>query len=213
MRYRDVFEYFDTPAPPVLYFFVDRIAAVLVWLNVNYLRVHPNYISLLSGIFALGAVMSFFEGKMIAGAVLYFLSFLMDCVDGPSARAMKKTTKLGVVLEVWFDSLRLVGSTMALYWTLDVNRPFELLVWAISFAAGVWLYPKLKESYGGILKKRKEGEKMGYRLFPIPAWMDAEVFAFFLSPILGIERFGFHFLVLWYFLSTLAMSAYTLMGF
>ncbi|ACJ75582.1 hypothetical protein THA_1129 [Thermosipho africanus TCF52B] len=212
MRYREIMKYFDTPAAPICYVFVDRVASLFVWLNVNFLKIHPNYISILSGIFTVFSVVNFSKGLFIKGALFYFFAFLFDAIDGPSARALNKTSMLGVILEVWTDSLRLVGSTAGISWylyksTLDERWLLILFIWLVSFSAGLWLYPKAKESFKDF-KKEKKVE--GYYISPVPTWMDYEMMAFFFLPLFGQVKLGMYILVIGYFISSLGMSGYLL---
>ncbi len=210
MRFKDTFKYFDSPASLVSYFFADRLAAPLVWMNVNFLRIHPNVISLFSGLFAVLTVWEFFGGNLTVGAVFYLLSFLFDSVDGPSARAMDKKTRLGVVLEVWFDSTRLIGSSFALAWNLyessgNFTWMVMFLVWGISFGAGIWTYEKAKETFKEEMFRKPEGT---YSFTPFVTWMDLEMLEFFFAPLFGFVKSGYVVLSFGYFLTTVGMSLY-----
>ncbi len=210
MKFKEIFRYFDSPASLVSYFFVDRLAAPIVWMNVNFLKIHPNVISLFSGLFASLTAWEFFRGRLAMGAVFYLLSFLFDSVDGPSARAMDKKTRLGVVLEVWFDSTRLVGSSFALAWNLYESTGSSswilmFLLWGVSFGAGIWTYEKAKESFKEEIFKKSEGE---YSFTPFVTWMDLEMLEFFFAPLFGFAKVGYVLLSFGYFLTTLGMSLY-----
>lgn len=214
MKYKEIMNYFDSPAAPVCYVFVDRVASFFVWINVNLFRIHPNFISLFSGIFAILTIFNFGTGNFIKGAIFYFLSFLLDAIDGPSARAMNKTSMLGVILEVWTDSIRLVGSTLSIIWyiyqnTLDEKWLILSFIWLVSFSAGLWLYPKTKESF----KNFQENKNVkGYYISPVPTWMDYEMIAFFFLPLFGKVKIGLFILTIGYLISSLGMSVYLLLN-
>ncbi|WP_143611014.1 CDP-alcohol phosphatidyltransferase family protein [Thermosipho melanesiensis] len=214
MGIKEIMKYFDSPAAPICYIFVDRIAAFFVWINVNFFKIHPNFISIFSGIFSFYAVYYFYLGRFFWGAFFYLLAFLFDAIDGPSARALNKTSQLGIILEIWIDSLRLVGSTFAMGWYLynsthNVKYVFLIIVWMISFASGLWLYPKTKETFKEFIGKVKR-EK--YIISPVPTWMDYEMFAFFFMPLFSAINIGFIVLVVGYFISSLGMSLNLLWG-
>src|SRR5689334_19578887 len=68
---------------------VDPLASRLVWLTSPWPWVTPNRLTL--GAFALGggAAACFLKqsyGWVLAGAVLFHLSFVLDCMDGKTAR-------------------------------------------------------------------------------------------------------------------------------
>ena len=212
MRLKEVYNYFDSPAAPFSYFLVDRIAAPFVWLNVNYLKIPANFISLISGIFVILTLFAFFNEKFILGGFYYFIAFLLDSIDGPTARATKTTSTLGVVLEAWTDSLRLVGCTFAIGFylfqkTSDFRWVYLSVVWMVTFASGIWHYTKAKETFkefNPLTSKKIEG----YKLAPFFTWIDLEMIAFFLAPIFGFLKKGFLILVYGYVLTTVVMSIY-----
>ncbi len=211
MKFKETFRYFESPASMVSYFFVDRIAAPLVWMNVNFLKIHPNVLSMLSGFFAILTVLEFFKGNFITGAFLYFLSFLLDSADGPSARAMNKKTRLGVALEVWFDSARLIGSSFSMAWKLYEGTENFLwmilfLLWGVSFGAGIWIYQKAKESFKENIFEKPKKE---YSFAPLITWMDLEMLEFFFAPIFGFVKIGYIVLSIGYLITTAGMTVYT----
>ena len=212
MKLQEVYNYFDSPAAPFSYFLVDRIAAPFVWLNVNYLKIPANFITSISGIFVVLTLIEFFNRKFVLGGLYYFVAFLLDSIDGPTARATKTTSALGVVLEAWTDSLRLVGCTFTIGFylfqkTSDFRWVYLSVAWMISFAAGIWIYTKAKETFkefNPLTSKKIEG----YKLAPFFTWIDLEMVAFFLAPIFGFLKKGFLILVYGYILTTVVMSIY-----
>jgi archaetidylinositol phosphate synthase len=59
----------------------------------------PNQISLLSVIFGLACAVSFFGNQFLLGAILLFISGVLDLVDGSVARKMHSQTKFGAVVD------------------------------------------------------------------------------------------------------------------
>uniref|UniRef100_UPI003F493250 CDP-alcohol phosphatidyltransferase family protein n=1 Tax=Nonomuraea bangladeshensis TaxID=404385 RepID=UPI003F493250 len=53
---------------------------------------------------------------LVAGAVLYHLSFVLDCMDGKIARLKGTGTVLGGWLDYVFDLIRVLTCTLALAW-------------------------------------------------------------------------------------------------
>lgn len=84
-------------------------AAVLVYLLRN-TRITPNQVTFLSLVVcaAAGAMMVFLPGHMwlVAAALVYEFSFVLDCVDGQLARARKLASPLGHLLDFLFDEIK-----------------------------------------------------------------------------------------------------------
>jgi len=121
MQYREVINSLSRPLPMWEYFSLRYIYGFLVYININWLHLHPNVISILSFISTLGSIYYFSHSNFILGAILFELAFILDCTDGPTARLTKQTSKLGVALEVWTDSTRLVGDIWALVYGIGIT--------------------------------------------------------------------------------------------
>ena len=67
------------------------------------LHVHPNIITVLSFIFTVFSGYFFFCNRLILGAVLYFISYILDCADGSVARLTGTTSKFGERLDYYTD--------------------------------------------------------------------------------------------------------------
>lgn len=96
---------------------VDPLALRLVRLVYPYRWITPNLLSLFAFVLGLGAAYSFAMGDrwwLVAGAVLFHLSFVVDCMDGKIARLNGTGTIFGVWFDFIFDRLRVVLCTIAL---------------------------------------------------------------------------------------------------
>jgi phosphatidylglycerophosphate synthase len=98
---------------------VDPLAVhVLRWV-VGVRWITPNRITVSAFVFALGGAGCFLvaeTGWLILGAVLIYLGFLLDCVDGKLARWQGSGTLFGAWLDYIFDRLRVLVCTLALMW-------------------------------------------------------------------------------------------------
>jgi len=97
---------------------VDPLASRLVWLVSPWRWVTPNRLTTLA--FLIGAVsgLCFWQGSygwLLAGAVLYHLSFVLDCMDGKIARLNRNGSVFGAWLDYVFDRLRVVICTVGLF--------------------------------------------------------------------------------------------------
>ena len=95
---------------------VDPLAGRLVKVVANRTSLTPNQLS--AGALALGlaAAGCFWAAGpwLIAGAVLYHLSFVLDCVDGKIARLKGLGTIFGGWLDYVFDRIRVLACALAL---------------------------------------------------------------------------------------------------
>ncbi|EGL82027.1 CDP-alcohol phosphatidyltransferase [Caldalkalibacillus thermarum TA2.A1] len=96
---------------------VDPIASRIALLVANFTNITPNQLSITSFIIGLAAAFSFYIGSvtaLIAGALLYHLSFIIDCMDGKIARLKKNGSMFGMVLDISLDHIRVVLCALAL---------------------------------------------------------------------------------------------------
>ncbi|BCJ56428.1 hypothetical protein Asp14428_79030 [Actinoplanes sp. NBRC 14428] len=96
---------------------VDPLASRLVWLVAPIRWVTPNLLTM--GAFILGVVSAycFAQGDypwLVAGAVLFHFSFVLDCMDGKIARLKGTGSVFGSWLDYVFDRLRVVVCGVAL---------------------------------------------------------------------------------------------------
>jgi phosphatidylglycerophosphate synthase len=95
-------------------FGVLPLANRLVVLVCNFTELTPNQITAVSSFFRLLSAVCFLGGSrwgLVAGALSYYLAYVIDCVDGPVARLKGKTSTFGR----YFDHLSdLVGDFLIL---------------------------------------------------------------------------------------------------
>ncbi|MEU7839322.1 CDP-alcohol phosphatidyltransferase family protein [Nonomuraea sp. NPDC049129] len=100
-------------------FLVDPLAGPLVAVTANRTSITPNQITWGAFVLGLGSAGCFAMADwawLVAGAVLYHLSFVLDCVDGKIARLKGTGTVLGGWLDYVFDRIRVLTCTLALTW-------------------------------------------------------------------------------------------------
>ena len=96
---------------------VDPVATPLVRLTAMRTKITPNQITW--GAFVLGLVsaacFAFGDWRwLIAGALVYHLSFILDCMDGKVARLTGRSSVFGAWLDFVFDRIRVVACAVAL---------------------------------------------------------------------------------------------------
>lgn len=97
---------------------VDPLASRLVWLVAPHRAITPNRLTMAAFGIGLAAAACFAQqsyGWLIAGAVLFHLSFVIDCMDGKIARLNGTGSVFGAWLDYVFDRLRVLVCTIALF--------------------------------------------------------------------------------------------------
>lgn len=97
---------------------VDPVATPLVrWTALRAPGLMPNGITWLALLLGLGAAGCFAAGSpgwLLAGAALYHLSFVLDCMDGKLARLTGTGSVFGAWLDYVFDRVRVLACAVAL---------------------------------------------------------------------------------------------------
>lgn len=97
---------------------VDPLASRLVRLVAPWRWVTPNRLSLAAFVVGLGAAACFWQGDrtgLLAGALLFHLGFVLDCMDGKIARLNGTGSMFGTWLDYVFDRLRVVTCALAMF--------------------------------------------------------------------------------------------------
>lgn len=89
-------------------FMVDPLACRLVLFVANHTAITPNGLTRLSLLLGLASAVAFTEGMLVPGAVLFYLSFMVDCMDGKIARLKGTGTPFGLWLDYVGDRVRVV---------------------------------------------------------------------------------------------------------
>jgi phosphatidylglycerophosphate synthase len=101
---------------------IDPIAAPLVRLVARFPRITPNVLTALSVAVAVGAAAMFAVGQLIAGAVLFQVSFLIDCMDGKLAHTRGLKSRYGSFIDAVGDGLRFTACTGGLVYGLAAGE-------------------------------------------------------------------------------------------
>ncbi|MBT3155587.1 CDP-alcohol phosphatidyltransferase family protein [Streptomyces sp. CHD11] len=96
---------------------VDPVATPLVRWTAMWTRVTPNQITWAALVLGIGAAACFAQGDwqwLVAGAVIYHVSFILDCMDGKLARLKGNGSAFGAWLDYIFDRVRVLVCAIAL---------------------------------------------------------------------------------------------------
>lgn len=95
----------------------DPVASRLIVPVVNHTNITPNQITIVSFIVGMIAAYSFYVGSTVAlvtGALLYHVSFILDCMDGKIARLKGTDTVFGFMFDIMLDHIRVTVCALAL---------------------------------------------------------------------------------------------------
>ncbi|MFD0774795.1 CDP-alcohol phosphatidyltransferase family protein [Streptomonospora algeriensis] len=120
-------------------FLVDPLAARLVVWTANRTSITPNQITFGAGVLGAGSAVCFALGEwpwLVVGALLFHLSFVLDCMDGKIARLKGNGSVFGSWVDFVFDRIRFFGCMLALLigqWALTGEVLFLLLAPVVTF--------------------------------------------------------------------------------
>ncbi len=89
-------------------FLVDPVACRLTLLVANHTSITPNGLTRFSLILGMCSAICFASGRLVAGALLFYVSFMVDCMDGKIARLKGTGTAFGLWLDYVGDRIRVV---------------------------------------------------------------------------------------------------------
>ncbi|MDA8370876.1 MAG: CDP-alcohol phosphatidyltransferase family protein [Nocardiopsaceae bacterium] len=98
-------------------YLVDPLASRLVQVTANRTSLTPNQLTLAALVLGLGAAGCFAMAEwpwLLAGALLFHFSFVLDCMDGKIARLKGNGSIFGSWLDYVFDRLRVLVCAVAL---------------------------------------------------------------------------------------------------
>ncbi|MEU6996870.1 CDP-alcohol phosphatidyltransferase family protein [Nonomuraea sp. NPDC046570] len=95
-------------------YFVDPVACRVALAVANHTRITPNGLTVFSLVLGMLSAASLATGTLVAGAVLFYLSFMIDCVDGKIARLKGTGTPFGLWLDYVGDRIRVVCCAVGL---------------------------------------------------------------------------------------------------
>ncbi|MBV2362662.1 CDP-alcohol phosphatidyltransferase family protein [Streptomonospora nanhaiensis] len=112
--------------------FADPLAVRLVRVIANRTRITPNQLTVSALFLGLGAAAAFAVAWwpfLLLGALLYYLCFLVDCMDGKLARLTDRETLFGSWMDYLFDRLRVLVCAIALMGGQYVLTGQVVFVW------------------------------------------------------------------------------------
>ena len=169
---------------------VDPIAIRAVPRLASLRWVTPTRITLVAHLLGVISAVLFAGDWLVAGAVVFEVRFVLDCLDGKLARATGRSSALGQHLDVFGDQVLTVANVVALGWS---RSPWAVLLFAASYSLQFHLFDtreRLRAVEGGAkpserLMQRGWGAALARRrMFPMPTSVDAEHLLLFVAPLI-----------------------------
>lgn len=171
--------------------FVDPIAIPMTR-GLARMGMSADTVSWLSLLYAIPIGFAFGTGErwgLIVGAALWYLSFLLDCIDGKLARLTDRTSERGRLLDSFGDGARRASAvlgTVAYLW----NTEGETEAW-FTVIFGILAFYVIELSGGEMSGPSQEPRGKWartlarYRLLPTPGMTDVSAIAFVVGPLTG----------------------------
>jgi phosphatidylglycerophosphate synthase len=184
----------DPIAVPLTHFLYKR-----KWLTPDQVSILAAVLGLFVGpVFALGN-----RSALIAGALLFQLAFIVDCIDGKLARALGTTSPRGESLDRIGDATRRASASLglALYlWRSDDVSADSYLVAVIYVVAAYFFielsggsevrqeawFKKADTPAAEVEKSGLSGTLARHRLLPTPGMPDVQALVFVVGPLSGL---------------------------
>jgi phosphatidylglycerophosphate synthase len=139
---------------------VDPLASRLVRLVAPYRWISPNVLTSFATVLGLASAACFAfqdRGWLIAGALLFHFSFVVDCMDGKIARLNGNGSMFGAWFDFMFDRLRVIVCAAALFGGQYARTGNDLFLW---LAAGVVSADLFRYLNGSQMSKIKAAMRM-----------------------------------------------------
>jgi phosphatidylglycerophosphate synthase len=169
---------------------VDPVALPIVRLLTKKRWLTPDQVTMVSLALGLpvGIAYAFGRGGLIVGAVLFYLSFVFDCVDGKLARALHISSPRGQALDQLADGARRASACIGLgfyLWRSDA-RTSDLL-WVVAFGVLSFYFMEISgaekgEGVGGVAGKWSAALARR-RLLPTPGMPDVSALVYIFGPL------------------------------
>jgi len=122
---------------------VDPLAARLVRLVAPYRRITPNLLTGLAALLGVGSAACFLAQDrwwLVAGAAVFHLSFIVDCMDGKIARLNGTGSTFGAWFDFMFDRLRVFMCALALFGGQYARTGNVAFLWTLSLVTFLDLF-------------------------------------------------------------------------
>jgi phosphatidylglycerophosphate synthase len=175
----------DPVALPIVRFLTRRR-----WLSPDGVTV----IALLLGLSVGGFFSTGQRWGLIAGAVAFYLAFVVDCVDGKLARALQVTSPRGEALDHLADGGRRASAALGLSIYLWRVEGDATILFAVVYIVASYYFLEISGAERGEPAGGLGGTVSGWlarrRLLPNPGMPDVQAITFIFGPLAGLVIVG-----------------------
>lgn len=191
----------STPAPPgakrLDYWWTvlatDPVAVPLVRFLTRRRWLSPDQVTILAFVLGVAAGVAFAAGTRISlalGGALFYLAFVVDCIDGKLARALGITSPRGEALDHLADASRRAAASLGItLWVWRTSDGGPEVWWAIVYVTLAYWFIELsgapKEQASGGVRGRWSAALARHRLLPNPGMPDVQAVVFVIGPLTG----------------------------
>jgi|TARA_B110000261_G_scaffold1530_1_gene1552 phosphatidylglycerophosphate synthase len=111
----------ENPIDNILYDISGEVIKVFKIFNFT-----PNMITTISLLITLIGINNIYNGNYKIGAILYFIGYLFDCMDGNYARTYNMTSKFGSIYDPVSDHIKSIFLIICIY-LLKINSKTKIL--------------------------------------------------------------------------------------
>lgn len=168
---------------------ITRLLAKKRWATPDEITIVSLVLGLLTGLFfAVGETWA-----LITGGLVYYFSFVLDCVDGKLARSLGTSSPKGHALDAMSDSARrasaAIGIVTYLVYSAEGVQAHEVVL-AAAFGVLSSYFIEIsgaeKGDAAGGVRGRWSSTLAKYRLLPTPGMPDVSAIVYVIAPIAGV---------------------------
>ena len=167
---------------------VTRLLAKRRWMTPDEITLVSLVLGLMTGLFfAVGDTWA-----LIAGGIVYYVSFVLDCVDGKLARTLNVSSPRGHALDSMSDSARrasaAIGIVTYLVYSAEGTQAHEVVL-AAAFGILSGYFIEISGAQRGEasgVRGRWAAALAKRRLLPTPGMPDISALVYVIGPIVGI---------------------------
>jgi phosphatidylglycerophosphate synthase len=114
---------------------VDPLASRLVRIVAPHRRITPNILTSIATVLGLAAAACFAQQTrwwLVAGALLFHVSFVVDCMDGKIARLNGTGSLFGAWFDFVFDRLRVFACALTLFGGQYLRTDRDIYLWLLA---------------------------------------------------------------------------------
>ena len=190
--------------------FCDEPGCIIAYTLTNLIKTEklPYLLTTITFVVRLFSASLFFIGQYLFGAILFYVSMILDCADGICSRAIfGEDTVLRGFMDVFFDNLSLI----ILLYVVAIREPsfvYLILIIALIYylyefgvATQYLLFPKLNKPIGtSVFEAQSKQSKLAHKLYLkvresfmkkgmifYPTVVDAEFLMFVILPLFSFK--------------------------